>query len=578
MRFCLTYILLLSGIVAAAQAPVLYFRNITTAAGLSNNKVNCIIQDKRGFIWIGTDDGLNRYDGNRFQVYRHNPSDTTSISGNIITDIAEDKNGLLWIATADGGLSKYDYRLQPDKQFRQYKIFSSENGNSTIHIINAIAEDKNDHLWLTTGGHGLLRFDKTRQRFEEPIRRRSRTSLDVEMDSRGKLWVGREGGGILKIDPVTLKYEEDPAYQNVYADLPHMATTAIFEDSRRNVWLGSWDKVLYRVDHADGRETVFSSNRSPFSFGNDDALTFAEDDYSRIWIGGKYNGLYLFDPITEHFYHYMHDPAREGSLSDNRVNSIFLDRSGIVWLGTNQGLSIHDPAQQQFVQTFLPSPEPDNIIYDFANDENGNLLIGSATGLYVQHKNARTINRHPVTFHGKKNSVTKLFRDAAGTFYAGTNESLFKLTMPGFELKKLPNTEKDVVMDSIIESRVVSVVADTIEGHPVLITSPYGHFMAYYDLSSQQWVSRQDSMRQIIKKLDIKDNLIRRFYKTTDGTIWLATVKAGLGEWKRGHPITYYENIPGKPGTLSNNHIYDMAEDAKGNLWISTVWCGTALL
>ena len=106
MKIILTFLLISRFQLCAAQPATLYFRNLNTDNGLSHNKVNCILQDKRGFTWIGTDDGLNRYDGYRFQVFRHEPSDTSTISGNMITDLLEDKHGVLWIATADGGLTK----------------------------------------------------------------------------------------------------------------------------------------------------------------------------------------------------------------------------------------------------------------------------------------------------------------------------------------------------------------------------------------------------------------------------------------------------------------------------------------
>src|SRR3989337_396201 len=108
MRKFLTYLFILFHLLVKAQPSTLYFRNLNTGNGLSHNKVNCIMQDKRGFTWIGTDDGLNRYDGYRFQVFRNDPSNSATISGNIITDILEDKSGVLWIATTAGGLTKYD--------------------------------------------------------------------------------------------------------------------------------------------------------------------------------------------------------------------------------------------------------------------------------------------------------------------------------------------------------------------------------------------------------------------------------------------------------------------------------------
>jgi len=127
---------------AAAQPPNLYFKKINTANGLSHNKVNCIVQDKRGFTWIGTDDGLNRYDGNNFLIFRNTPGSATGISGNIITGLLEDEKGILWITTSDGGLTRYDYRLPATQQFKQFKNKPGDKSSIPVNIINALVQDE----------------------------------------------------------------------------------------------------------------------------------------------------------------------------------------------------------------------------------------------------------------------------------------------------------------------------------------------------------------------------------------------------------------------------------------------------
>ena len=572
MQKLITFLLILSCTFCFAQPSTLYFRNLNTGNGLSQNKINCIIQDKRGFTWIGTDDGLNRYDGHRFQVFRHDPSNSATLSGNMITDLLEDKNEILWIATADGGLSRYDYRLPPDKQFQQFKHSPSDSTSIPVNIINALLEDASGDLWLATSGNGVLRFNKEKKTFSEPIRRKSRTCLDLAIDHKGIIWAGKQGGGLTKIDPATMKYEEDERYFDVYAKLPHMTVSSLFRDSKNNMWMGSWDKVVYRVDPATQREDVFRKTEDPFSFPEDDPLSFAEDKNEHIWIGGKYNGLYFYHPATGKFFNYRHDPSKEGSLAGNQVNCIFIDGSGIVWLGTNGGISIYDPVQQKFAQTFLPIIDNNRqTIYDFHTDENNNVLIGTSEGLYVRNATDRSLRHFPLTYKNEKLAVTKFFRNRDGVLYIGTQVSVFRLNKD-FSVAPLPNTDKDVVMNHIIESRVVSMTADTIDGHPVLLVSPYGHYLAYYDFVLEQWVSRQDSIRQIIKKFNIRDNLIREFFKTSNGNIWMATTKSGLGEWARhSSPVVrYYNNIPGNDSSISNNHIFDIREDKKGNLWVST--------
>lgn len=568
MRLLLFFLSHLICLIAAGQSPVLYFRNLNTENGLSNNKVNCILQDKRGFLWIGTDDGLNRYDGQRFQTFRHNPS-TASVSGNIITALLEDKEEVLWIATADGGITRYDYRLAPANQFRQYKHSTGDSTSIPGNIVNALLEDKSGNLWLATSGQGLLLFNKTTERFSEPVKRRPRTLLSLCMDANGILWAGHEGGGLVKINPLSMTYEEDPRYADVYAKLPHQTVAAIFSDSRKNIWIGSWDKVIYRVRSDNKQTQIFSESASPFSFKADDPQAFAEDNKHRIWIGGRYRGLYIFDPKTDRFYHYEHDASRDGSLADNKVNAIFIDRAGVTWIGTNRGLSIYDPAIQQFSQQFLPADGLSATLFDFLQEEQSRLLIATSNGLYRYHPEAG-FEHLPIYYKGESLAATKFFHDPTDGLYIGTNLSLFRYE--NRKLTMLENTEKDVVMGRIVESRVVSMLKDSINAHPILLVAPYGHFLAYYDYTLKKWVNRRDSTETIIQKFNIKDNLIRKFYRSRNGTIWLATAKAGLGEWNKNKDlkIQYYQNIPGKPDAIGNNNIYDVAEDINGNLWVST--------
>ena len=551
--------------VSHSQQPSLYFQKLTTENGLSHNKINCILQDQRGFIWIGTDDGLNRYDGNKFIVFRNKPSDSSSLTGNIITDIIEDKEGVLWISTVDGGLAKYDYRLPPRQQFQQFRHSDIDSLSIPVNIVNGLLQDSRGYLWLATSGYGLLRFDKKRQKFDQPVKDKARTVLVLAMDSHGMIWAGRQGGGLLKVDPETFYTMRDERYNNVYMKLPHMTVTSVFKDSRNDMWLGSWDKVVYRYQNGRG------GSNEKFPLSSDDGQAFAEDSSGRIWIGGKFNGLYIFEPASKKHFHYSHDPSREGSLADNQVNCIYIDRSGITWVGTNRGLNVHDPGQQQFTQTFLPRGDPRQkiVIYDFSRSGSGNLMIGTNEGIYIQRPNG-TFSHLPLTFEGLPLSVTKFFKASNGQLYLGTNVSLFLFNEKTNTLSRLPNTEKDVVMNHIIESRVVSIEESKIGEHPVLLVSPYGHFFAYYDFPLNKWISRQDSVVKPIQTFQIKDHLIRKFYRSRAGDLWIANTRMGLGLWENGKPIKYFYNTPNKPGTITNNHVFDIREDAKGNLWVST--------
>lgn len=556
---------------ATGQAPALYFERITVQNGLSHNKVNCILQDKRGFIWIGTNDGLNRFDGHRFTIFRNEPEHMASISGNLITGLLEDSDGILWITTSDGGLSKYDYRLSPDKQFTQYKNLPGDSLSIPTNSLNALMEDNQQRLWLATSNSSLIVFNKKTATFINPGAPGTKGIQALAMDATGKIWAGRQGGSILKADPGTMKFETDKRYEQLYAQLPHAEVSSLFRDKNNHIWFGSWDRQLYRFNHTTQAEETFPQTGA-FRFSSDEVLCFAEDNKGQIWMGGHFNGLQVYDQKSHRFYGYTADPAKQGTIADNRINCIYQDRNGLMWVGTSKGISVSSPVQQQFTQHFFPGTGSSPItFFDLFEDENSDLWLGTSDGLFIKRHGSDEMIHRPIQYKGQSLWATSFFKDGKD-LYIGTNYSLFLYDKATNSLRTLPGTEKDKVMNKIIESRVVSIIKDSIEGRPVLLVSPYGHFITYYDLELKRWVSRLDSAKNIITNFKLKDNFIHKFFKARNGNIWLANAMQGLGEWhKSSMPfVTYQTNDPSQKNGFSNNHVYDIAEDKKGNLWIST--------
>ena len=186
----------------------IYFEKLTVEDGLSGNVVKCIMQDHLGFLWFGTADGLNRYDGKTFKIFKNDPSDVHSIGGNIITGITEDKKGCLWITTQDGGLSCYNRNAA--KQFEQYKYDSKNKNSIPANNLNALTVDKDGNVWVATENSGVFKIDSKTRKIRGIGSQEGNTATSnftygcdvLKTDHKNKIWCGSYGNALVQLDPV----------------------------------------------------------------------------------------------------------------------------------------------------------------------------------------------------------------------------------------------------------------------------------------------------------------------------------------------------------------------------------------
>jgi ligand-binding sensor domain-containing protein/anti-sigma regulatory factor (Ser/Thr protein kinase) len=530
------------------------------------------MQDRQGFTWIGTDDGLNRYDGQRFEIFRHSPDNSSSISGNIITDVLEDSSGVIWISSADGGITRFDHKARPSERFRLYRHSPTDTSSIPVNTVNAMLFDRRGYLWLATSGASLVRFDTQTAEFLPAEPGSKRTCTDVCMDGKGMIWSGRQGGSYMIIDPVTLRVTNDDRYLNPYRKLPHVTVTTLYKDNRDNIWFGSWDNAVYKYSASTSEEEVWADHENNPGLGKDEATAFTEDNSGNLWIGTKKSGLLLLDLQSNKFYRNQHSSSREGTVASNTINCLYRDRNNNIWVGTDKGVSVSMSGNRNFMQVFLPAlpgAYSGSVVNDFTTGADGKLWIATSDGVFIRE--GEQFSHFPIKYGGKAVNVTRFFKDQHGNMYLGADYSLFTFDPVNMRFELLPNTAEDVVMNRIIASRVVSMAEDSVNGRPALVVSPYGHFITYYDLVNKRWISRADSLNRIISRFDLRDNLVKKIYKDPSGRLWLGTAKAGLAAWDRKtHRFRYYMNDPADPGSISNNHVGDMESDAGGKIWLST--------
>jgi ligand-binding sensor domain-containing protein len=329
----------------------LKFAHLTTNDGLSQGYVTAILQDRRGFMWFGTRDGLNRYDGNAFVVYKNDPNDPRSLSSNFIQDLMEDDHGYLWIAT-NTGVNKFDPTTE--RCTRYLHDPNEPNGVASANI-TSIARGARGNVWFGTQDRGLDRFDPTTETFTRYVNDSDGQFVGriarVVADSHGNIWFVGERG-LFHLNEKTGQITRPAATRN------GLAAEYVYEDEAGNLWMLANAPTVGLVKYDPQAERV---TRYPLGRRTVDVLAFqmkggsvlsnlVADGQNGLWVPTS-EGLYYFDRRTEHFvYRFQHDEAKPDSIDSNAIMSVYRDRGGVLWVGTEHaGLNILNPRQEQFV-------------------------------------------------------------------------------------------------------------------------------------------------------------------------------------------------------------------------------------
>ena len=453
-----------------------FTRDPSLAGGIEGWVWN-ISQDSDGMLWLSTHAGLARLDPATWQTtrYKHRPGDPTSLSGDVVTATFEQRDGTFWVATTDG-LDIFDRRtgevtqhfplpphppvsLQVETVVNLFEdhanvlwvVYSFGNGltrvdrrnnrlveysqaGTQLSGIRAIQEDEDGTLWLGTASGGILKLDRHRQRFvryrNDPRHPHSLSSDQVVAlfaDRDRNIWVGTTGGGLDRFTyrQIPFKtYQREPYNPN---SLESNYTTSVLEDSHGDLWVGS-RKVLTCIDGKTGKFTFYRTAGQPGGLSSTWVISIAEDRSGYLWFGTLGGGLDRYDRRSRRFKVYRHNPADPHSLSHDNVLGLFVDHKGILWAGTEDGLSAFDPASQRF-RVYRPQKPPWFRRYRaIAEDAQGALWLGSLGG-DLQRLDPAT---GKFTFYrqgsgGVGEQVNTVCVDRSGIVWAGTQNGLYRL-------------------------------------------------------------------------------------------------------------------------------------------------------
>lgn len=600
----LIILLITTNIVYVSAYNNINFKNITSEDGLSQGTVETIIQDDQGYIWLGTNDGLCRYNGYKFKIYKHDEELENSITNNYIVDIKQDNSGNIWVGTANG-LSKIDTKtdlitnynmndeekslshynigdilitksgdvlvgtsdglnIYNEKKDEFYRIFNKDSDLSS-QFIRSLAEDENQNIWVATN-NGIDKIDIKNNKniisFKTGHGKFDISENDiyvVRYDPKGYIWAGALKEGLNRID---INTNEVKQYKNDYSDeksLPGNYVKDILRDSSGNLWVGTDNGLAKYNEQTENFATYKNKIYDKTSLVNDEVFSIQEDESGLIWVG-TYAGISMFDPNTN-IEHYKKDPFDENSISDNSIHGIYEDKDGLLWVGTNsKGVNVINRKNynvKHLNKTSKDYPISDDNINDIVGIDN-KIFIATKNGLNEVDKDLKTINIYNTEDGICNNNITALFADSKKNVWIGTASGISVLNTNTNEIIDIT----DILTNHNIEDQYIKVI--------------------YEDSKGNYWVGcfidgglvKIDPNKRTIEnyrnkkedKTSISSNNIRSIVEDKNGNLYIGT---SYGLNKLNESNNTFERYSEKDG-LSNNTVYGLLVDDNNNLWAST--------
>ena len=550
----------------------LRFTHITTNDGLSQGYVTAILQDRQGFMWFATRDGLNRYDGNTFVTYKHNPNDPGSLSSNFIEDLVEDDHGYLWIST-NAGVNKFD---PMSDRFTRY-FHDPKNPNSIGGTyITRIARDRRGYLWFGTQDSGLDKFDPTTEMFthyrNDSDGRFVGRINDVVEDSRGNIWfVGDRG--LFHLNQTTGQITRPPAIRN------GLSAESLYADEAGNLWMLANSAMigLVKYDLQTERLTKYPIPAgaagvlaSTINGGSVNSKLFA-DGQNGLWVPSS-EGLNYFDWRTQRFtYRFQHDESNPDSLDTNAIMSVYQDRGGVLWVGTeNAGLNVLNFRQEQFAH-YMHRPSDTNSLSPgrvkaIYQDPNGALWVGFFPRALNRLDRKTGQNTHYTPKPGDGNTlgtgtnVNAIYRDAAGYLWVGGGGSgLDRFDERTGRFKHYRHNPGDP--NSLISDNVVMIYED--RSRRIWIGGQYG--ISRFDPATNGFINYRPIPTNPASLL----NWIWAIYQDRSGSLWLGTFGGALIRFDdKTNTFVSYTPDSRDPNKLNGAGLTSIHEDRTGTLWV----------
>ncbi|MCP5053987.1 MAG: response regulator [bacterium] len=565
------------------EPPGLNICRISIEDGLSQNTILSIFQDRNGFMWFGTQGGLNRYDGYEFQVYAHKPGLTNTLSNNFIYAILDDNEGMLWLGTGNG-LDRFDPATGLFEE--RYSNQPGSPDSLSHNNVRALFRDKRGILWVGTQGGGLNRFHPDKNTFthykNQPGDSRSLSHDNVNCiveDNRGNLWIGTSGG-LNRFHPDTgtfTRYLNDPTNSDSLSDNQVISIAA---DEAGYTWIGTWEGGLNRIEPDTGNIKTYKHDPgNPGSLSHNMVSALLVSAAGELWVGTD-EGINRFDPQTQRFTRFYSHPGKPGGLSENRILSLFRDRDGDTWIGTaNSGINQVNCGKKEFHLYRKEEENPNGLssnnihaIYQDPGDD-GILWIGTrGDGLNRFHRQTQTVTvykHEPGNPYSLGNDQIKaIHRDRSGTLWVGTfGAGIFRFLE---EKKRFAAHRKNTRVRGSLSDDYIGCIFEDRSG--VLWVGTMNGGLNRYDKEARRFtVYRAEPGNPRA----LSSNFIRTIHQDPGGVFWIGTKGGGLNRFdETTGAFTHFRHQPGNPNSLSYDTILSIHRDKEGIYWIGTEGCG----
>jgi ligand-binding sensor domain-containing protein/signal transduction histidine kinase len=526
-------------------------------------------------MWFGTEDGLNRYDGYNFKIFKPDPDDSTSLSDRWITSIVEDKDGYLWIGTRLGGLNRYDPRTE---QFEQYLHDDANPATVADNQVNQLYIDSDDILWVGTSS-GLDRLDAASRQFRHqrftPMQNDktfNRNITAIYEDSEGRLWVGTTDGGLARMDRLGNSYFF--SYQHAATNensISHSNVTAIIEGQDHSLWVGTRNGLNRFNPNTGHFERFMHGDEDEQSISNNIINALLLDSTGNLWIATG-QGLDRYNTANETFSHYQHDPTFLKSLSEDYVLSIYEDRGGVLWFGTyGGGINKYDRQRDHFAYYRNNPKDPttlsSNFIFPIFADSEGYVWIGtSSEGL----NRFDTVTKKVTVFRNNpqipndiiSNSISSIAQDKNGILWIGTRDGLERFDKHALAFRHYTNNASNT--DSLGSNRIYKVYVDSKNNLWVGTSLGVDHF-------TPQLGKFTHYTPQSKNPNSLSGGYVDAILEDKDGNLWFGTFDDGLNKLDPvSGTFTRYRFNPKDKTSISNDAIFSIYQDSKGRIWIGT--------